>query len=541
MKKFILYISLQILAFNICKAQIDEFPYLNSNQVTGVYNLGAEVAVLSFSEFRSIDNKDIYILSFLNKSHTQTEIVVTHNAKFQGTSSNNGETYFVFFENMSRVVDIVHLNDDYTISYTNYPQPDEDTEMSSFTSVETDLNGNLFLFRPYSIYGNAPNGKRIVKERGTEIVGYDRSLQEIGQHRISGLSKPTGFTGTKDGFVLNLETRNIQEKKYDLELAIFNTSVEMTGKHNLTETESYFPSDIISHNNQIIVAGYSLKGSIFESKATEGLFVRILGMDGAEQSTSKFSWLQLKEKLADGEKGDFIFNGKKNILIQKIIAGPSGYKVICESYTNTSGKTAAEVIIGDNDKSRVVTVYDFVIFETDPAGALTSVNILNKEKMNVEIGSSRLMRMSKIELAYHLKKHHAFPYRGVTGNKISFINYKNKKGYLSEIDILTGEITEGLPIKFEPEIVEEVSELEKETVANSKTLTKLDNMNTKLTNSGNKLEKFGEKLEYGIEHVDLVFNPYQRNDSGIYTLNSGQSLSYLFHHDRHSIYFKILN
>ena len=540
MKKIILLICVQILAINVCSAQMAEFPYLNSNQVIGIYNLDNEVAALSFAETRNYDKKDIYLLSFLNDNKTQSQFAVNQGSYLVGTSSSNSQTYFVFNDQFGNG-EIIHVADDYTLSFANYESRDGDFSTGRPAMIETNQAGNLFIFSNYSIAGKDDKGRDITIERGIEIKGYDHSLNEIGAYRYKDLSRVTSFTPIAEGFVLNIETLNKKEKQFDLELVIFNNNLEMLGKHNLTGGESYFPSDIISHNNQIIVAGYNLKGSIFEAKATEGLFTRVISMDGTELSTNKFSWLTLKEKLANGEKGDFIFNGKKDILIQKIIPSASGYKIVCESYSNHGGTTAAEFLLGDNNQNRVITVYDFVIFETSPSGELTSVNILNKEHMNIEVGGGKMSKASRIEYAYHLKRYQAFPFRSVRDNKISFVNYKNKVGYLSEMDMVSGEITQGLPILLEPVIEEEVNEQADEMVANSKMLTKLDNMDKKLNNTSEKLDKVGSKLEYGIEKVDLIFNPWQKNDHGIYTLANGQTIAYLIHPERHSVYFEVLN
>ena len=88
--------------------------------------------------------------------------------------------------------------------------------------------------------------------------------------------------------------------------------------------------------------------------------------------------------------------------------------------------------------------------------------------------------------------------------------------------------------------MEEVT-LADERTADSKILTKLDNIQEKSDNLDAKLNRFGQKLEYGLEKIDYVFNPSVKWDLGWHTLNNGKTIVYLYYPSRYSIYYAPLN
>jgi len=540
----VLIIVISILAVVPIFGQQQEIPFINSLNIRGVYNTGEEVVAVSFIEHRKVDNKDIYQVSYFNDSHEKLAFEVDHRSSLVQVSSFKGNTYFVFNNPVIKSYEIIGLDKARNVTSILGLVPELTVEYGQVYRVENNQAGNVFVFRSYAIYESA-NSRNKVVESGTEIVSYDKNLKQIGalKMKYENEKRPviTGFTPIKEGFVLSVETRDYKAKEYTLALHIFTNELKETGSYELTDESTYFPTEIISDEGQIVIAGYNLKGSIFDSKGAEGLFVTVVKMDGSLVNTSKYSWELLKGKLGEGDRGDFIFSGKMNVLVEKIRPTANGYQIICESYANNSGKTVVEFALRDGAQNRMVVVNDFVIFETALDGSLSAVSIVEKEPMNIEINASGYMnKASQISFAYHMKKHKAFPFRSIKENTISFVNYKNKVGYLCTVDIITGEITQGSPIVITPTFEEEVNELNDEVVANSKALTKLDNLENKMNNSTEKLDKLGNKLDYGIEKVDVVFNPSQRSNTGIFTFDSGETLSYYIYPDRYSIFFETL-
>jgi hypothetical protein len=541
MKKILFYLSIQFLAVQFSIAQEPtEFPYLNASQIVGIYNTGDAAVSLSLIDYRTIDNKDVYLVSYLDETQSQLEIFATRGSRFIGASSVNGDTYFVFEHNKLQNIEVVYLNAARELKYTEYSRDEKRNFRGTIVGIETNQDGQLFILSNYYIMGEDAKGNPIIKSRGSEVISYDSDLVQTGKYRLEGIGGFIAAHPIEKGIVISYETRIWKDKNYNLELFIFDNALTLKGKHLLTNNGSYFPSEIISHNNQIIMAGYDMKNSIFESQRTEGLFLRVLNMDGTIQNTSRYSWDELKAELKNSGRGDFIFNGKKTVLIEKIIPTDTGFKLIGESYSSNSGVTAAELLIGESgDKRNVISVFDFVIFETNSNGELINVSILEKEPMNIEVQGS-MNGLRGLALEKQLKRYKTFPFQSISGNKISFINYRNQLGTLSEIDILTGAITNGPSIVLEPVIIEEKT-IADERTEDSKVLTKLDNMQQKSDNLDAKLTKFGQKLEYGLEKIDFVFNPSVKWDLGWHTLNNGKTIVYLYYPERYSIYYASFN
>lgn len=540
MKLYTSIISIIISLFAYSQQQ--EIPYINSIHNKGVYNTGTEAYAVTFLENRGIDQKDIYQISFFNADFEKIYFEMDQKSQLMEVATRDGQSYMVFFNPTLQNLEILKLSNTREITRNVAPAPAENVIFSGNATLEINQTENLFIFRSYSIWELNEKNERVTIEYGTEILAYSSTLQLIGNYRMkyNVVNRPTitGFTPIKEGFVLTVETKDYKERKYDLNLQIFTNELVLRGTYVLTEDETFFPTEIISDKNQIVIAGYSLKGSIFDSKEVEGLFVSSINMDGSLKNTNKYSWVMLKETLKDNGRGDFIFNGKMNVLVEEILPSEAGYQIICESYSNNSGKTVAEIALGGADDNRMVVVYDFIIFNTNNDGSLKEVTILEKEPMNIEVGAGRMSKSSRIEFAYFMKKYNAFPYREVRNEVITFVNYKNKIGYLSKLDMNTGVVTQGDPIIITPIIIEETNEASEEFIANSGALSKLDGLSQKIDNTTGKLDEFGNKLEYGIEKVDLVFNPWGQINTGMFTFDNGTSLGYVIDPIRHSIFIE---
>ena len=99
--------------------------------------------------------------------------------------------------------------------------------------------------------------------------------------------------------------------------------------------------------------------------------------DGTVKAKNTFDWSIMKTKLKNTKRSDFVFSGKMNVMVEKIAVTETGYGIICESYSTGSGITGAELLIGGNSgRELVLTVYDFILFDTDVNGSLLNVNIL---------------------------------------------------------------------------------------------------------------------------------------------------------------------
>ena len=99
--------------------------------------------------------------------------------------------------------------------------------------------------------------------------------------------------------------------------------------------------------------------------------------------------------------------------MKKIAVTDVGYTIVGESYSSGSGITGAEFMIGGNSSNEMVlTVYDFVLFDTDLNGNLLGVNILEKDECNIQMaGNSRSMGV--VQLTSLMKKFKHFTFQRV--------------------------------------------------------------------------------------------------------------------------------
>ena len=516
--------------------------YVNPAQVVGVYNYGQYAAALTREGTRGLDNKDLYTLHFMDDKVPSQEIAVPQGSNLfdvehalqRGTMIFNGR------ESVTLVTIEANKDPEYLEIETG-----ENFNFSGISTSAVASTGEMVLVRSYGIRGVDDNGRAATIESGLEYINISAS-GEVSSKRLDPYVEGPDYRlvnifPTSEGMVYLMEYNGRKKSEYDLKLTICDKAGDVKGEYSLAEEQTFFPSDIINDNGKLVMAGYYLNGTIYTSKKTEGLFVTILDGNGALQSKNVFDWENLKQKLKDSKRSDFIFSGKLNVMVEKIEVTGSGYGVVCESYAMGGGITGAELLIGGNSgRELVITVHDFVLFETDASGQLASVNILEKEENNIQMGGTS-KSMGAVQMTSLLKKYNVFPFRSYQDNTIAFINYKAKKGSYAEMNTSTGDIKKGKSIDLVI-VKDEVKDVDAENaVANSKTLTKLDNMNSKLDRFSEKLDKAGSALEYGIEKVDQEFSPRTKKDKGLFILSDGKVVSYELDQDTFSMYYEYLN
>ncbi|MEN8732890.1 MAG: hypothetical protein ABF321_09975 [Bacteroidia bacterium] len=516
--------------------------YVNPAQVVGVYNFGRYAAALSNEGVRAMDQKQLYTLHFLAEGIANQEIAVPTGSSIFNVESSANNSAIIF--NGRNEVTVVMIADGVDPEYVTI----ETAESFNYNRINTsaiDDKGNIVLVRNYSQNGVDENGRQIIVERGLEYIHLAAdgtvTFKRLEKQNIERPFNLVNIFPTSSGMVYLMEYNGRKKSEYELKLNICDDMGNPLGEYTLTNEQTFFPSDIINDNGKLVMAGYYLNGTIYSSKKTEGLFMTILDASGTEQSKSIFDWDNMKQKLKDAKRSEFIFNGKMNVMIEKIAVTDLGYSIIGESYSTGSGITGAEFLIGGNSSEEMVlTVYDFVLFETDANGGLLNVSILEKEECNIEMaGTSR--RMGMVQMTSLLKKFDVLPFRGVENGVISFVNYKAKKGYYATMNTSTGEISEGKPLDINI-VKEEVVDKDAEAlVAGSSALTKLDRMGSKLDKFATKTENAINKLEYGIEKVDVRFSPYAKSETGQHILSDGKLVSYQLDQKDYSIYYDYLN
>ena len=542
MKKSILFLLICLPIANLFAQNYKEVPYINSSQVVGVYNIGKYAATLLNEGNRSVDQKDVYVLRYLDENTKSQEIAVEQNSRLFGVETADNVSVFIF--NGRQELSFVYVKPNakpvVKVIYTA-----ENFQFYPVYESSINPNGNMVLLRSYAEIGKDIKGRDSILERGIEYLNLN-DMGDLTVNRLEPTDEELAFNvvsifPTAEGNVFLMESNSRKKDLYELKLNICDKIGNIRGSYSLSQANTYFPSDIISDNGNFVVSGYYLNGNIFTAKNTEGLFVTVLNADGTQKNLNTFDWENIKSKLKDQKSGDFLFSGKMKVLVEKINTTSTGYSIVCESYTGGSGVTTAEFLLGGNSGSEyVVSVYDFVVFETNKTGELTNVNILEKERSNIEVGGN-LRNLKAIQMASTLKKYKVFPFRGIQGNEIVFISYKKNIGYYATLNMSTGAISEGKQILIEPVIEEKVDKDWEAMKGNSGALSKLDKLSQKVDNFEKKVDEVGNNAVYGLEKIDQRFNPYEKATSGFFLLNDSKAVVYLLNAETFSLYYDYLN
>jgi hypothetical protein len=516
-----------------------ELQFTNPKQIIGTFNTGKDVIVASFLETRTTDNLDLYLLSFLNEAQTKVEITVISGSRFIGARTSNEGTYFVFMGPTPNVLQIGRLTDEGNVSLTQLVSNDWENFSGNVRMLETNAAGNLCITQNYSYYYADENNQRAAAY-GTEVMVFDAALQLLGRNQVTGTGKFIDTYPTSQGFIGVYEQYDYEKKLFQLDLMIFDQEATLIGAHPLVTEKVLFPSEIIEHNNQILIVGYYFGESIFDANQTAGIFTRKLDLTGKQLANHTFPWEDLKTKLKNDNRGGFIFNGEKSVVIEHIIPNAEGFQVIGESYSRNSGVSMTKILTGiSGDKRKVVTVYDFVRFQLSTEGEVVSAEIIEKKPMNIEVSGNYYAQSDGLSLELSMKKNGVFPFQFIEGEVVTFIQYKNDTGTVYQLNLKDQKLTEKQRLVLDPVVMPEWT-LADQRVADSKMLTRLSNLQTKSDNFDQRTQNLVNRLEYGSDKIDYIYEPYRKSGSGHFLLDNGDVLLFQIDPERYSVFYEKL-
>lgn len=547
MKK-LLIIALMVLGLTINAQEQQALTHLKSEDIRGIYKAGNKAICISFSEYRDIDNKNLYAVNILGDAQSGRQIFAVDPGTYLVDVVTNSKTAIAMFYNASEEsIELISFDENAKIvSQSAYKGDVNDLESygTMFKWVLSEANV-LFVVRNYSLYERPkPNTTKLVNQ-GYQLLALSPEAKVLGSYAEDGMNKPASDIKTivpfKEGCVLFVSQSEYKKKTFSARMEVYSNTAVQTGNYPMSGIDfTYYPTDIKYSNGEIVAAGLYFKGLWFNAKTSEGLFFLKLNTKGEKLAANNLTWADLKTKAAPVDKSDFMFNGKTDFLVESIEATPTGFVILGESYSKSSGVSTAEFILDteDNSDSRMLSIYDFIAIETDKNGIITSVKNLKKENSNIRINGGVAM-MRNVELSFLLKHYNKFPFQSYRNNEIHFISYKNNEGFYSVMDYKTGAIKSSKPIKLEPEIEVEVNPLGEEMVANSGTLSKLDKFAKKMDNVDKKLDALGNKLDYAVSKTDVVFSPGQRDMSGVILIENNNSVYYIIHPETNTVYYLI--
>jgi len=539
---FILLISFAFFS-SVNAQEVHREMFINPEQVEGICNLGEYGAIVAREGYRAKDDKELFSLHYLDKNIETQALELSRGSRYVDAESSSVQTAIVFRSDDAAT--IVYVKPGIAPKYATISTQGGYKHNGLYATQMTG-NGELFLVRSYYKYHLDNKGREVITERGLEYINMDGDGEMVNrkmEKSVDGTNyRLSNIFDTPEGMVYHLEAYSEKIKGYTSKVMLRNASGDVAWEYELKKGEqTFFPSDLIYDNGKFVMAGDYLSGNAYSAKETDGLFLTILNETGQEQGQNLFNWDNLKQTLKDTKRSSFMFNGKVNILVEKIENNGSGYSIIGESYTKGGGRTAEQVVLGDKqDNGLVITVLDFVLFETDMTGNLTSVQILEKEKCNIKMNGVYKYKRIK-QLSSLLKKYKVFPFKSFDKGTITFINYKSGVGTLSEMNASTGAVTEISPVDIDITMAEAVEGDDDKTVEESSVLREANGLNKNLDAMDSKLEKWGKKLDYSISAIDLEFYRSGLANQGLFFMDNGKVLSYVIDIETYSVYHGYLN
>jgi len=211
----------------------------------------------------------------------------------------------------------------------------------------------------------------------------------------------------------------------------------------LSEEAGGAPSFIrVSPSGEVATGGMYFKGAKYDDKNSDGLFFALLSPTGAVTQFSKNTWSSLKDQIS-GEFSSALIGGKTKIMVEDVITKKDGtYMVIAEQFkkANNASMTSvgAATGLGGSSSSGAAgsevgfTVLDFVFFNFDKSGKLTSIDVVGKESKEARVSGS-VATEKGLAVAQYMKAEGFFGYKGVIENNgQQMIFYRNDEGFKSK-------------------------------------------------------------------------------------------------------------
>lgn len=249
-------------------------------------------------------------------------------------------------------------------------------------------------------------------------------------------------------YVLKEENPNRSSSSFTYSVQCFNADDgELNFETSLSDKEDGgAPAFIrVDEKDMVLTGGTYFKGSKYDDKNSDGLFLAVINQKGDINSFTKKSWEGMKSKI-QGEFSSALLGGKTKMMVQDIIRKKEGgFMVIAEQFkkannANLKGTGMGAAVGGSKSTSTGpevgFTVLDFVFFHFDDAGNLGDIDVI--EKLNKEARVTGKIASEKgLAIANFMKEKEFFSYKEViehNGNQV--ILFRNDDGFKSKLYFL---------------------------------------------------------------------------------------------------------
>lgn len=546
MKRIYTVLALIAFALNL-QAQQSKLEYIHTDDHMGVFKIGSLAGELMRTE-PVPGNKVLYVLQAVDADLRVTEkshVAISTQSRFVNVLSNEKRSVALFQNVNTQETDMVNISASGRLS-THQAYADNPNDLhywSSVTDARMDEKGFLYVSRTYHVFED--DKKRRYSERGVEVLCFGTEFELKWAKKFKTPSDKVSFVMDQivpfnGGCVAMISENSRTDKAFTTGLHFINAQGNVLGKYELKkEGDTYYPTSFKVDGSHLIACGMYFDEPWYKAINSAGMFFTKLDASGKEVFLQTQDWKGIDETINSGTSSDFLFSGKMKVLVHDIYKSANGYSVICESYQKASGVTGAELLVGSDDgnNKRSFSIFDFIVFDFDASGKLLKSRKIAKESRNIEVvGNVAYTR--GVELSFILRDNFLFSYRYVANNQLVYMNLEDTEPVLYWADLASGKVLKKMPIKIEPEIINEEDPNTREIINNSKTLSGLEKFANKMDQVDKKLEDVGEGIERGISKTDQVFYIGSPKLSGLIYLGNDVNINYLLFPSQSELYLK---
>jgi hypothetical protein len=228
--------------------------------------------------------------------------------------------------------------------------------------------------------------------------------------------------------------------QFEEEVVCYDTqSGEEVYAHSLYDgNNSGLPSFLqVTDQGEVATGGMYFKGNEFDDKNSDGIFSVVLDAQGKVKGQQQTPWKVIQDKIKSDMALGALISGKSKVFIHDMVMNNDGsFSIIGENFRKSSaamsGNFAMKMAMGGGAGDGIgFTIEDFVIFNFDTKGTLTTIDRIEKtaKEIVVKQTSTEKVAYKGLELALKLNAADQFPYQYVVEhNQKPHLVYINNEG-----------------------------------------------------------------------------------------------------------------
>lgn len=236
MKRFLI-IAFTVFTLSV-NAQQQTLTHIKSEDIRGIYKAGNKSICISYSEYRDIDNKEVYAVNILGDAKAGRQIFTVNPGTYLvDVVSNTKMAIALFYNSSEESIELVSFDENAKISSQSAYKGDvNDLESYGpmFKWVLSEANV-LFLVRNYSLYERPkPNTTKLVN-KGYQLLALSLDAKVLGTFSEDGMNMPATDIKTivpfNEGCVLFVSQSEYKKKTFAASMEVFSNTAARTGSY----------------------------------------------------------------------------------------------------------------------------------------------------------------------------------------------------------------------------------------------------------------------------------------------------------------------